>query len=397
MKNGHITNKPTEATWNKTDVNGAKLAGSQWKLVGQGTTYCVADDVTVDANGAVSPSGTTFKDCPDGATKTSDHATGTDGTGVITVKELPAGSYTLTETKAPAGYQVSKDTYTLVVKADGTASTITKADGSALAGDAVADESRPVALRVPVRKSVKYTDWPTSGGKYVAFRFAITGASADTKGWPVPEGCDGFADCAIDLAPADDATDTTQVAALFGKLTFTDAQLGDKPGDDGDYAKTYTYLIAETVPDAADRVPDLRYSKAVYRLAVTVSRASDDSGAYAGLKAHAVLTRMKDDDGNAATGDGVVVGDWTVTSTDARTDTSGEAGGAADVTDADAAHAAAFVNTKALTGLPITGTDWTGRLVLIVGGGFVLAAVALALGRRLALNRRRDEAGGSQR
>ncbi|WP_240945183.1 SpaA isopeptide-forming pilin-related protein [Bifidobacterium moraviense] len=364
MKNGNITNKPTEATWSKTDVNGAKLAGSQWKLVrSNGVAYCVADDVTVGADGAVSPSGTTFKDCPDGATTISDHAAGTAGTGVITVKELPAGIYTLTETKAPAGYQVSMDTYTLVIRDDSTASTITK-NGSALVDNTVTDEALPVDVEIPVRKTVTGGSWPKTDGRYVPFRFAITGDSDDAGGWPVPKGCDNLADCIIDLAPADHATDPTQAVASFGKLTFTDAQLSDEPGSGGDYAKTYTYKIAEV----AGSDPFVTYSKAEYRLTITVSRATDESGAHAGIKAHAVLVRVKDDDGNAASGDDATVGEWTVTSGDA----------------ADAANAKATAFTNAVSGPVLPATGGAGTVGLTVAGAIavLVASAGLAVVRR---------------
>ena len=49
------------------------------------------------------------------------------------------------------------------------------------------------------------------------------------------------------------------------------------------------------------------------------------------------------------------------------------------------------MNTKVLTGLPTTGADWTGRLVLLVGDGFILAGVLIAGGYQLAKRRREED------
>ena len=159
-------------------------------------------------------------------------------------------------------------------------------------------------------------------------------------------------------------------------MTFTDANLAAASGDASDYAKTYTYKITEVVPDSADAVENLRYSKAEYQVVVTVKQAKDSSGKLSGLSVSATMTRIKDDSGNAEAGGGKVIGTWSSTSTGSSAGTAVEA---------------TFVNTKVLTGLPTTGADWTGRLVLLVGDGFILAGVLIAGGYQLAKRRREED------
>ncbi|MDK7347643.1 FctA domain-containing protein, partial [Bifidobacterium dentium] len=100
-------------------------------------------------------------------------------------------------------------------------------------------------------------------------------------------------DCTISLAPKSDADDLSNVIAKFGKMTFTDANLAAAAGDASDYAKTYTYKITEIVPDSADAVENLRYSKAEYQVVVTLKQAKDSSGKLSGLSVSATMTRIK--------------------------------------------------------------------------------------------------------
>lgn len=91
--NGNIENKPkpAEVSWNKTDDKGAALAGSEWQLNGPGDySKSIVDNGDNDSNPQV---------------------------GAIQVTGLAWGEYTLTETKAPTGYQLDAESRKVTVGA----------------------------------------------------------------------------------------------------------------------------------------------------------------------------------------------------------------------------------------------------------------------------------------
>lgn len=98
---------PGSATWSKTAKDGptgALLKGAEWTLTGPGV-----------------PANTTVTDCVTaGACGTSPFADVDPTPGKFKLEGLRWGSYTLKETKAPAGYQVSSTTHTFTVGKDGT-------------------------------------------------------------------------------------------------------------------------------------------------------------------------------------------------------------------------------------------------------------------------------------
>ncbi|MDI9627350.1 MAG: SpaA isopeptide-forming pilin-related protein [Acidobacteriota bacterium] len=81
------TPKPGSAVWQKADEKGAALAGSEWSLTGPGVS---ANTVVTDCTQATCPTG---------------QYTDQDPTpGRFKLADLVWGEYTLTESKAPAGY-----------------------------------------------------------------------------------------------------------------------------------------------------------------------------------------------------------------------------------------------------------------------------------------------------
>ena len=354
-----VADKPTKVSWTKVDNNhGQLLAGSQWRITpaqsspAASAVYCVADNnAAIDTNAC--SNGKTLQDTD-------------DTTGSISVERLPVGVYTLKEVVAPTGFTASNETYTFTVTTGAT--TDIRLDGDA-GTNGVPNTVSPVSVQLAVRKAVRYTAWPTADdGSYIPFTFKLSkGGNETQQNIPSPFGCniESEDDCTVTLAPsAGGADDVTTVTSMFNQIIVSANHLG---GDETNgYENTYTYRITEVTPAADEQVANLRYSKAEYKVQLTVRQTKDADGNWAGLKTNIVMTRVKDDSGNS---DNTVIGPET-----------GD--------DADGQAVATFVNTKVQTGLPATGADWTGRRVFTVGGAFMLAGALLAGGYELTTKRR---------
>lgn len=354
---GAIANTKITGTvsWTKVEKDDAKhtpLAGSEWKLVKLG-----ADGLTEAQPWTVSdqstPSETTWAD-----TDAKD--------GKFTLADLLPGTYTLTETQAPFGYELNKNTYKFTV--DSTSGSITWieneqpniVDGITY----ISDSCSVTSVKIPVIKSVRNTDWPKdSSGKYVAFDFSIEATGPNKDSAPMPDSK------TISVAPAD-STKVNDIEASFGEISFSKEYLATNDASNPTGAKTYTYTVKEVAPDA-DAIDKLRYSKAEYQVAVTVKAVLDEkTGKYSGLTTSTTVTQVKDDMGNVLS-PGTVIG-------------------TADAP-ANAIPASTFTNVKVLTDLPLTGAGWTENSMLLVGAGLMLLGGIAAGAYWFATKRRQDD------
>ena len=353
IANTKITGTVSWAKVEKDDAEHTPLAGSEWKLAKLG-----ADGLTEAQSWTVSdqstPSETTWAD-----TDAKD--------GKFTLADLLPGTYTLTETQAPFGYELNKNTYKFTV--DSTSGSITWieneqpniVDGITY----ISDSCSVTSVKIPVIKSVRNTDWPKdSSGKYVAFDFSIEATGPNKDSAPMPDSK------TISVAPAD-STKVNDIEASFGEISFSKEYLATNDASNPTGAKTYTYTVKEVAPDA-DAIDKLRYSKAEYQVAVTVKAVMVD-GKYTGLTTSTTVTQVKDDMGNALgeNGQGVVV----------------QPSAAAP----DAIPTSTFTNVKVLTDLPLTGAGWTENSMLLVGAGLMLLSGIAAGAYWFATKRRQDD------
>lgn len=290
-------------SWTKVaedDADHTPLAGSEWKLAKLG-----ADDLTEEKSWTVSDqsasSETTWADTD-------------DTNGKFTLAGLLPGTYTLTETQAPFGYELNKNTYYkfTVDSTNGSIAWKENEQPSIVSGTTyISDKCSATSVKIPVTKSVRNTDWPKDDkGKYVPFEFSIeaTGDYAATA--PMPEPMPEASK--ISVAPEAGETDAAKlnnITATFGAMTFNKSHLSDTPGKAGDYARTYTYTVKEIAP-ITGAIDKLRYSKAEYQVAVTVKAVMNETtGKYTGLTTSTTVTQMKDDMGNTLgeNGQGVAV------------------------------------------------------------------------------------------
>lgn len=351
IANTKITGTVSWAKVEKDDAEHTPLAGSEWKLAKLG-----ADGLTEAQPWTVSdqstPSETTWAD-----TDAKD--------GKFTLADLLPGTYTLTETQAPFGYELNKNTYKFTV--DSTSGSITWieneqpniVDGITY----ISDSCSVTSVKIPVIKSVRNTDWPKdSSGKYVAFDFSIEATGPNKDSAPMPDSK------TISVAPAD-STKVNDIEASFGEISFSKEYLATNDASNPTGAKTYTYTVKEVAPDA-DAIDKLRYSKAEYQVAVTVKAVLDEkTGKYSGLTTSTTVTQVKDDMGNVLS-PGTVIG-------------------TADAP--NAIPASTFTNVKVLTDLPLTGAGWTENSMFLVGAGLMLLGGIAAGAYWFATKRRQDD------
>lgn len=324
-------------SWTKAeegDKGYTPLAGSEWKLAklgADGTTE--AQSWTVSDQSASSE--TTWADTD-------------DTNGKFTLAGLLPGTYTLTETQAPFGYELNKNTYKFTV--DSTNGSITWKENeqpSIVSGTTyISDKCSATSVKIPVTKSVRNTDWPKDDeGSYVPFEFSIVATGDYAAKAPMPEAPK------ISVAPKAGETDAAKlnnITATFGAMTFNKSHLSTEAGTNKDYAKTYTYTVKEVAPTTG-AIDKLRYSKAEYQVAVTVKAVMNETtGKYTGLTTSTTVTQMKDDMGN------------TVSNTIGKD------------AEPNAIPASTFTNVKVLTDLPLTGAGWTENSMLLVGAGLML-------------------------
>ena len=353
IANTKITGTVSWAKVEKDDAEHTPLAGSEWKLAKLGADGLIeAQSWTVSDQST--PSETTWAD-----TDAKD--------GKFTLADLLPGTYTLTETQAPFGYELNKNTYKFTV--DSTSGSITWieneqpniVDGITY----ISDSCSVTSVKIPVIKSVRNTDWPKdSSGKYVAFDFSIEATGPNKDSAPMPDSK------TISVAPAD-STKVNDNEASFGEISFSKEYLATNDASNPTGAKTYTYTVKEVAPNA-DAIDKLRYSKAEYQVAVTVKAVMVD-GKYTGLTTSTTVTQVKDDMGNALgeNGQGVVV----------------QPSAAAP----DAIPTSTFTNVKVLTDLPLTGAGWTENSMLLVGAGLMLLSGIAAGAYWFATKRRQDD------
>ena len=344
---GAISNTKITGTvsWTKVeegDKGYTPLAGSEWKLAKLGADGTAeAQSWTVSDQSASSE--TTWADTD-------------DTNGKFTLAGLLPGTYTLTETQAPFGYELNKNTYKFTV--DSTNGSITWKENeqpSIVSGTTyISDKCSATSVKIPVTKSVRNTDWPKDDeGSYVPFEFSIVATGDYAAKVPMPEAPK------ISVAPKAGETDAAKlnnITATFGAMTFNKSHLSTEAGTNKDYAKTYTYTVKEVAPTTG-AIDKLRYSKAEYQVAVTVEAVMNETtGKYTGLTTSTTVTQMKDDMGNTLgkNGQGVAV------------QTSAGAG-------PTAIPASTFTNTYS-TSLPLSGMS--GVTLTYLAGAAVLCAAA---------------------
>ena len=290
IPNARITGTVSWTKVAEDDTKHTPLPGSEWALT-----------KVKDADGAEIPDAAslTVIDNDTNAEAVSNKWADSDpADGKFKLEGLLPGTYTLTETQAPFGYELNQTTYEFTVsKADGSIAWTEGKKPSIVEGTTyISDSLTTTSVEIPVTKSVRNTDWPKdSSGKYVAFDFNIEATGDYATNVPIPNPAD------LSIAPAAGETDAAKpnnITATFGAMTFNKSHLSDTRGTAGDYARTYTYTVKEVAPTTG-AIDKLRYSRAEYQVAVTVKAVMNETtGKYSGLTTSTTVTQVKDDMGN---------------------------------------------------------------------------------------------------
>lgn len=353
---GAITNAKVTGTasWTKVEDGDEKhdpLPGSEWKLAKLG------------ADGSTEVKSWTVSDQSKSSDTTWANADATGTGGKFKLEGLLPGTYKLVETQAPIGYELNEKTYKFTVDSTNGSITWTEEKGLTIDGNNVyiSDTLATTSVTIPVTKSVRNTDWPKDANdNYVSFDFKITATSDPAA--PMP------GETTIHVAPTDESK-VNDIVAKFGEITFGKDDLAAIDASNPTRAKTYTYTVKEVEPTTGP-VDKLRYSKAEYRVAVTVEAKLNEAGKRNGLTTSTTVTQVKDDMGNESH-PGKAIGDVNAP--------------------ANAIPASTFTNVKVLTDLPLTGAGWTENSMLLVGAGLMLLSGIAAGAYWFATKRRQDD------
>ncbi|MGO5373774.1 Spy0128 family protein [Bifidobacterium thermophilum] len=284
--------------------------------------------------------------------------------GKIKYTKVGIYQYTITENVPPDAasgttlYDTTKHTASVGVVRSAS-------DPNQLVATVVYDTSTPPVFantKVPttavkVSKTVE-GGWP-AGAQYTFTMTALSTTNEDGSAGPagpLPS------DAKLTLSKGSDGSTSS---ASFGAFPFTAADAG----------KTYVYEIRENGANSGaagtggtDGATGVKYSKAVYRVSVTVSdTVTDAAQRELGNKAGVKVTQVVDDDGNTLSTAKVIY------------DSS-----ASDDTGKSSANQLSFTNERVVTALPLTGGSSTARSLICGGLIAIIAALLCAeIARRL--------------
>lgn len=237
-------------SWRKTDTENNPLAGSSWTLAG-----------------------------PDGQSRTiTDNGEGDEDptAGSFRVTGLDMGAYTLTESRAPSGFQKDDRSHSFTL--DNTHSDWTFTSGFV---------NSPTPATVTVTGSKTLTGRDSKNGE--TFKFTFSPSDQATR--------QAVKDRTITVSGTRSVGGLRDgVSKDFALATATVSKAG-----------TYTFDAAE---DRTDCPGDLACSKAGYRITITATGGTASSGA---LTVQASIARTRDDEGNTADATGITKAAFTNT------------------------------------------------------------------------------------